>query len=389
MSDRSDQSDLSGGDEDNLDYEPETYEEYGDQGPESGEDDEDEEEYDPDDEDEEEVDRPKVVKDNLNLCPKHGYGEMTKSCLTCSAAFSMIKDKKTIKELCSSGSSKEDDLLSRYGGRVDSVKPTLSLDQSTLKLAKKIFSQGVFRDSKLWTEIVRQHLTLTPEQHEELNSDIQSESLLKKYKREKRFRHIFNYQKEMIDFLRNLRISQRPLFSLIERIFVDLSKVRSIGGKAGLVYPDVAPDKVSEVNVPKREVPDKLKYSDKEELLPRPDVQTFIQNNNLDLDTANNLITLLEDYRKSVGSKFMELYKVCSDSLNASEDLLVFYTNLLGHIDSSCRDLARNKVACLFRGDIKTDVLEQTSSKKMKDEKSTGLFGGQLDFYFLLYLYFL
>ena len=85
-----------------------------------------------------------MVKDNLKLCPKHGYGEMTKSCVTCSAAFSMIKDKKTIKELCSSGSSKENDLLSRYGGRVDSVKPTLSLDQSTIKFAQKIFSQGVF-----------------------------------------------------------------------------------------------------------------------------------------------------------------------------------------------------------------------------------------------------
>ena len=84
---------------------------------------------------------------------------------------------------------------------------------------------------------------------------------LKKFKREKRFSHIFNYQKEMIDFLRNLRISQRPLLSLIERIFADLLKVypaggsfsfyddqnqsfsfhglkvRSIGGKAGLVFP--------------------------------------------------------------------------------------------------------------------------------------------------------
>ena len=64
MSDRSDQSDLSGGDEDNLDYEPEAYEEYVDQGHESGEDDDDEEDYDPEEEDEEEVERPKVVKDN-------------------------------------------------------------------------------------------------------------------------------------------------------------------------------------------------------------------------------------------------------------------------------------------------------------------------------------
>ena len=73
----------------------------------------------------------------------------------------------------------------------------------------------------------------------------------------------------------------------------------------------------------------------------------------------------------------MDLYNVCSANLNASEDLLIFYTNLIGHVDSSFRDLVRNKVASLFRGDIKAEVLDQTSSRKMKDAKSDGLLGGQ------------
>ena len=97
---------------------------------------------------------------------------------------------------------------------------------------------------------------------------------------------------------------------------------KSVGEDAGLKYPDVAPAKVSEVNVPKREVSDKLKYDKYDEILPRPDIHAFVQDNNLNMDTANAVIALLEDYRASVGNKFMDLYNVCSANLNASEDLL-------------------------------------------------------------------
>ena len=86
----------------------------------------------------------------------------------------------------------------------------------------------------------------------------------------------------------------------------------------------------------------------------------------------------MEDYRKSVAEQFMCLYDVTSAHLNDAESLLIFYTNLYGHVDGSFRDLIRNRVASLFRSDIKADVLELTSSKKMKDEKATGYFGGSL-----------
>ena len=353
-----------------LNYEPSQSEDE-----ESGE-----EENVPDDSDEEESEdeQVKVDRDNIKLCPKHGYGQMTKSCVTCSAAFSLISDKKLIKELSSGSSSKADDLLSRYGGRVDSIKPTLKLDPSTIKLAQNIFTGGVWRDSKLWNDVIKSHLTLTPEQHEELNADIQSESLLRKYRRDSRFKHVWSYQRDLSDGLRNLRIGQRPLLSLIERTFEDLSKIREIGEKAGVEYPDVAPDKVDGVSVPKREVPDKLKYTKHEDVLPRPDVQKFVQENGVSLDTANALITFIESYRKEVADQFMSLYDVTAAHLNDAESLLTFYTNLYGHIDGTFRDLIRNRVASLFRADIKADVLELTSSKKMKDEKATGYFGGSV-----------
>ena len=63
----------------------------------------------------------------------------------------------------------------------------------------------------------------------------------------------------------------------------------------------------------------------------------------------------------------MDLYDKFSSSLNASDDLLIFYFDLLSHIDATLRELIRDKVASLFKKDIKSDVLSQSSSKKNKD----------------------
>ena len=45
-------------------------------------------------------------------------------------------------------------------------------------------------------------------------------------------------------------------------------------------------------------------------------------------------------------------------------------------MDSGFRELIRERFATLFKKDIKSEVIEQTSSRKMKDEKAQGIFGG-------------
>ena len=83
-----------------LDFEPDdrdrddVYDEYAE---ELDDDVEEEEEQDPDS-------VPKLDKQNLKLyklCPDHEAGKMTRSCLTCVAALSLITSKSIIKELCS------------------------------------------------------------------------------------------------------------------------------------------------------------------------------------------------------------------------------------------------------------------------------------------------
>ena len=51
---------------------------------------------------------------------------------------------------------------------------------------------------------------------------------------------------------------------------------------------------------------------------------------------------------------------------------------MYSHCDSSFRELLREKLASLFRKDIKQEVIGQSSSSKLKDEKETprGVFGG-------------
>ena len=77
-----------------------------------------------------------------------------------------------------------------------------------------------------------------------------------------------------------------------------------------------------------------------------------------------------------MGEKFLELFNVVGDHLNASEDYLMFYSNIYTFVDGSLRELMRNKVGNLFRNDIKSDIIDHTSSKKMKDEKPSGILGG-------------
>ena len=313
----------------------------------------------------------------LKLGPNHNRGEMTKTCKSCSAAFALIKDKKIIAEL--SGNSGSSDLLSRYSGKCDAIETTLFLASDTVKLAQNVFTRGTFRDKKVWSDIVKNYLTLPHDQHEDLNLDIQSENILKKFKSEKRFQHLFSYQRDLADSLRSLRIGQRPLFAVIERTNTDIDGLRSIADRAGFSFPQVAPVKDG-VNVPRNGnlVPDKLKYTDAKNVLPLPlsDIMDFVHENNLSQEAVEALSKLFDNYRDLVVSMFVEMFTLFSTYINSVEDYLQFYTQIYSHCDATIRNLIRNKVASLFKKNVKSDILEQSGQKKMKEEKPSGLFGG-------------
>ena len=90
-----------------------------------------------------------------------------------------------------------------------------------------------------------------------------------------------------------------------------------------------------------------------------------------------DLRDLLETYRAAVGDKFVDLYDMFSSNLNASDDMLIFYFEMLNYVDAQLRELMKDRVASLLKKDIKADVLSQSSSKKNKDENMAGLFCGE------------
>ena len=92
------------------------------------------------------------------LCPIHSHGEMTKTCESCAAAFSLIKDQNIIAEL--SGDLDSDSLLSRYKKRCDTITPSLTLASSTIQLAVDVFNKGELAD-QVWTDLIRKFLTVS------------------------------------------------------------------------------------------------------------------------------------------------------------------------------------------------------------------------------------
>ena len=66
-----------------------------------------------------------------------------------------------------------------------------------------------------------------------------------------------------------------------------------------------------------------------------------------------------------------------SSNLNASDDLLIFYFDMLSHVDAQLRELMKDRIASLLKKDINADVLSHSSSKKNKDQNVAGLFCGE------------
>ena len=387
MSDRSDYSDASQFSEDDSSSRSPANEDVDDLGnlDDDTEDDSSEAGTGGSDDDHQEQTSEEVDFSKLKLCPEHNPGEMLESCPNCSAALSLITDKKKVEELSlkmPTGAG----LLARYEGRCDSVPTTLHLSSDTVKFAHKVFTQGVWKDSRLFKETIKRFLLLPPEQHDLLSADIQCEESLNQFKRDYRFKSIFKYQSDLSNGLRQLRISQRPLFSLQERVFTDIQKARALGKEAGIVYPDLAPVKEGD-QVPRngRVIRDQLHYSS-HHVFSKPDLSDFARANNLPADAANELFSIVESYRIEYGEKYIKLYDLLAAILNVAEDQILFYMDMYSHSDATLRDLIRDQVASLFKKDIKVEVMDQSSSKRLKDEASTGILGGvspqRIYFYF-------
>ena len=319
---------------------------------------------------------------NASFCSIHKPGEMTRDCATCSAALAAIKPKIADQLLASGPSS---DILSKYSkGRCDEVKPTLSLSDNVFRLAKNIFTKGAFRDKKAFPEITKNFLTLPQSQHRELTADIRAEDIFQRYRKEKRFTSIFKFQGEMQHCLQTLRISQRPMFSMIEETNSELISLRKFGEEVGLIYKENAPLRTGDF-VPRdiRKIPNNLSIDTSAGLYPTPDPAKLFS---MDLNSPEGHTAIkkhISEYRNDCGIRFIQLHDQFAKFLNKQDDRQIFWADLYSNADAGFRELIRERLANLFKSDLRTEILSASSSKKReeddKKEPPKGLFGGDRD----------
>lgn len=324
--------------------------------------------------------REEIDLSNASFCSIHKPGEMTRDCVTCSAALAAIKPEIADQLLACGPSS---DILSKYSnGRCDEVKPTLSLSDNVFRLAKGIFTKGAFRDKKAFPEITKNFLTLPQSQHRELTADIRTEDIFQRYRKEKRFSSIFKFQGEMQHCLQTLRISQRPMFSMIEDTNSELLSLRKFGEEVGLTYKEIAPLRTGDF-VPRdmRKIPNNLSIDSSAGLYPTPDPDKLFS---MDLNSPEGHLAIkkhITDYRNDCGIRFIQLHDQFAEFLNKQDDRQIFWADLYSNADAGLRELIRERLANLFKPDMRSEILSASSTKKREEdekEKPKGLFGGVL-----------
>lgn len=329
---------------------------------------------------------PTIVDINsMSFCKTHKPGRMVRGCRTCSVAFTVITDKNLLSRLFESdpSPSTSSGLKSRYGGRCDEIVPTMSLSDEVLDTVVDILAKGKFHGRSTWKEVIKKYLVLPAHQHDKLMNDLKCEDLFNKFRRDKRFKNIFKYQGEVRDCLEMFRLSQRPLFSMMDHLNTGLIVSRQFGESIGLVYPKNPPPRCG-VNVPRestsRSCLDNLKPESAADIIPCQNLSEFLRSLNLRGRDRDMIFDFVEGYRASVGRKILDFYLAVAANLNNIEDLLVFYFDLLSHSDASMKEVIRSKLASLFKGDIRDDILN--SIKSAEKSNSTGIFGGNFTYQF-------
>ena len=198
--------------------------------------------------------------------------------------------------------------------------PTMSLSDDVLDTVADILGQGQFNGGRsTWNEIVKKHLVLPQPQHEKLSGDLKSEDIFNKFRKQKKFQYVFKYQGELRDCLKNFRLSERPIFSVVDLLNTELFTIRKFGEEFGFTYPKVPPPRDG-ANVPRDRgsgtSTNSLKFNSRANIIPCARLIEFLDNAHLDRDIKEEIFDIVEEYRESVGDKIVDYYNSVADTLN-------------------------------------------------------------------------
>ena len=184
---------------------------------------------------------------------------------------------------------------------------------------------------------------------------MESESLFKAFEHKAKYRHIFDYKRDVGSVNRQLRIALRP-FVLAISGSTDLARlVRRMGEAAGYTFPQVPAKVTMRGPTP---VLDYLSPSDTSSFLPLPElmcptegvegldpIKVSMIRSNADVNAM-----AMRGYQEQVAKLFNEFYTGVVHSSLTIDNSLQFSSELFGHVDGALVELARSKLLSLFRG---------------------------------------
>ena len=215
-------------------------------------------------------------------------------------------------------------------------------------------------------DLTKAYLFLTKVQNAILNQNIETEGIFDRYEHDPDFAPIFDYKRDIVKVVHELRIALRPMILAVSGATELARVIRLAGEEAGYVYPE-GPQEVKMMG-PTATL-DYLTPSSAS-FPPLPDLQEPGDGVALDQLCASmvqatheeNMATLAR-YHEEMQQLFAKLYDGASTASRKIDNCLQFSLELLGHVDGSLVDLVKNKLLSLFKGRAKSEYLITFTSR--------------------------
>ena len=194
---------------------------------------------------------------------------------------------------------------------------------------------------------------LTKLQNTVLNQNIETEGLFDRYEHDKDFEAIFDYKRDIVSAIRQLRIALRPLVLGVSSSTELARKIRKAGEAAGFKFPEEpaevqmrGPTPVLDYLTPASDnfkpFPDLMDPTDGVENLDAVSISMIRANHEVNL-------TAIRGFQEEVVRLFKELYGGVSEESLRLDNALQFTLSLMGHVDGCLVELVRSKLLDLFK----------------------------------------
>ena len=161
--------------------------------------------------------------------------------------------------------------------------------------------------------------------------------MFRRFEGEQRFKHIFNYKRDLGEGLKSLRIILRPLLKITGLLDGFLIFMRNTGQAVNFKFPEEAP--VQRVTSCPKEYLDHLSYSDSDGVFPLPDSTPVLAGVSENLSEGDRAVieqncqlneAALGEYRGFVKAQFERVFTEAGLVAQQIDALLNFYCDLYG-----------------------------------------------------------